>query len=254
MGISLAKRIRIINYIFIFIINIYGLSALAQQDDTLVTVADTAATVKAVIPKEIKSITPVNFNSETYQELKKDKNYAYYNLREEHSILNTIVEAFYRWLTKHFNPHISLGGAKIILWTIVVIVLIIIVVIIYFYKPSLFYFNRKKKRDFEIEDEDINATNFEKLIKESSDSGQYSDAIRWTYLLTLRELYKRELISWDTNTTVVEYVHELERSDLKPDFRELSQRFLYYRYGNFEASQDTFNSFTLLSNQIIKRL
>ena len=108
--------------------------------------------------------------------------------------------------------------------------------------------------DFQVEDEDIYALNFEKLIKESLDSGRFSDAIRWTYLLTLKELHERQLISWDPFKTVIEYTNELKRTDLKQDFKNLSQQFLYYRYGNFDATHDTYSAFSVLSNSITGRL
>jgi uncharacterized membrane protein len=236
--------VKIIRYIFTIVITIYGLSVSARQADTL----------NSVIPKETKIIDSVSFDAKTYDQLKKDKQYDYYHLKPEHSFFDSIIEALNTWLSLHLNLHIGLKGVKTIFWIITILVLLAILVILYLYKPSLFYINRKKKHDFEIEDEDINSTDFEKLIKEAYNSGQYSDAIRWTYLLTLKRLYQKELISWDANKTVNEYVYELKKIDLKPDFKELSQLFLYYRYGNFEASKDAFDSFTALSNNIIKRL
>lgn len=242
---------KIIDYIFVIIISFCGLSVSAQKVDTL---HFSTAKAQKHIPYETKSIEELSFDNETYKLLKNDKNYDYYYQKPERSLQDIITEALHKWLSKNINSNIKMEHFRVILWIVTAIVFITILMILYFYKPSLFYLDRKKKYAFETEDENIYSTDFEKLIKESSDSGRYSDAIRWTYLLALRELHKRELVSWDFNKTVNEYVYELKRTDLKSDFKELSHRFLYYRYGNFEATQDAFSSFSLLSDKIIKRL
>ncbi len=235
---------KIIYYIFVIIIGTYGLSVSAQEADTL-----------NYIPKETKLIKPISFDAKTYDQFKEDKNYDYYQSKPEgRSFFDTLAQAFFKWLISNVNPNIKLKHVKVTLWIITAIVAIILLLIIYHYRPSLFYINRKKKIDFRVEDEDIHELDFDKLIKESLDSGRFSDAIRWTYLLTLKALNERELISWDPFKTVIEYTYELKRTDLKLDFKNLSQQFLYYRYGNFDATRDTYSVFSTLSNSITKRL
>ena len=235
---------KIINYIFVFIISLSGLNVSAQEADTL-----------NLIPKETKSLDPVRFDTETYNKFKQDKAYDYHNEAAKSPSLSSIItEAIFKWLLKNINPNITTQQVKTTLWIITAIVIIIILLLLYFYRPSLFYFNREKKSNFQIEDEDIHSVDFEKMIEKAIKSQQYSDAIRWCYLQLLKELHQRELISWDPNKTVNEYTYEIKRSDLKPDFRKLSLQFLYYRYGNFDASHDAFNHFSGLSNEIIKRI
>jgi hypothetical protein len=68
----------------------------------------------------------------------------------------------------------------------------------------------------------------------------------------LKLLHDKELISWYAHKTVLEYVNEMQQSELKPVFAEASQRFLYYRYGNFEASKKEWEEFCEISEKIIK--
>lgn len=235
---------KIATYILVFVLSIYGLSVLAQGTDTLNSV-----------PKETKLLEPIGFDRETYEQFKKDKTFDYYQMKSEsRSIYNTVTEAFFTWLKKNVNPDVTIRQVKITLWVITGIVVVILLLIIYYYRPSLFYINRKKKIDFRVEDEDIHTTDFDELIKEALNSGRFSDAIRWTYLLTLKELHERQYISWDPFKTVIEYTYELKRTDLKPDFKNLSQQFLYYRYGNFDAVIGSYSAFSELSNSIIRRL
>ena len=235
---------KIITYILVFVVSFYGLSVSAQEADTL-----------NLIPKETKLLDPIGFDQKTYKQFKNDKAYDYYQIKPEgRSFFDTMAEAFFIWLRKNVNPNITFKQVKITLWIITGIVVIIILFLIYYYRPSLFYINRKKKIDFLVEDEDIHTLDFDELIKEALNSGRFSDAIRWIYLLTLKELHERQHISWDPFKTVIEYTYELKRTDLKPDFKNLSLQFLYYRYGNFDATQDTCSTFSALSNSIIRRL
>lgn len=235
---------KIVTYILVFVVSFYGVSVLAQKADTL-----------NPTPKEKKLVEPIAFDQKTYNQLKNDKTYDYYQAKpESRSFYDIITDAFFNWLKRNVNPDITAKQVKITLWIIAGIVVIILFLIIYYYKPSLFYINRKNKMDFQVEDDDIYALDFEKLIKESLDSNRFSDAIRWTYLLTLKELHERQHISWDPFKTVIEYTNELKRTDLKQDFKNLSQQFLYYRYGNFDATHDTYLAFSALSNSITGRL
>ena len=235
---------KIITHILVFVVSFYGLSVSAQEADTLNRV-----------PKETKLVEPIGFDKETYNQFKNDETYDYYQTKPgNRSFYDTIANAFFNWLRKNINPDITAKQVKITMWVIAGIVAIIFLFIIYRYKLSLFYINRKNKIDFQIEAEDIHALDFDKLIKDSLDSGHFSDAIRWAYLQILKESHERQYISWEPFKTVIEYTNEFRRTDLKQDFKNLSQQFLYYRYGNFDATQDTYSAFSTLSNSIIRRL
>ena len=108
--------------------------------------------------------------------------------------------------------------------------------------------------DFDVENENIHELDFDRLINDALQSGQYAMAIRWNYLQTLKALHSKELISWDAHKTVIEYVYEVKRPEIKSDFKEASQQFLYYRYGNFEASREDWEEFILLTNHIMKQI
>ena len=231
-------------YIFFTVISVFTLSVSAQNADTL-----------QLIPKETKSIKPIAFDSKTYNEFKQDKNYDYYHIKQKgQSISDKILEAIFKWLSKNINSNITKKQVKITLWIITIIVLLIILIILYVYKPALFYINRKKNLGFQVEDESIYALDFDKLIQESLAQELYSDAVRWTYLSILKALHDRNFISWEPSKTINEYVIEMKRTDLRTKFKDLSQQFLYYRYGNFDVSQKAFEHFSLLSNEINKRL
>jgi hypothetical protein len=206
-----------------------------------------------VAPGDTAQLEPVSFDSIAYMELKAQKKFDYYKQQpDEPNALQHFRDAFFRWMRKHFNPDLTEKQFNNVLVVALVMVLVLVIVFLYIYKPSLFYLNRKQKLDYHLEDEDIEGLNLDQLIQKALQKGEYTEAIRWTYLKVLKTLNEREWISFDSNKTVNEYVNELKQTDLKSGFRNLSRQFIYYRYGNREASQEIFERFQELSNAIHK--
>lgn len=85
-------------------------------------------------------------------------------------------------------------------------------------------------------EEDIHAMDFADLIAKAEAQGQLRRAIRLQYLLALRELSERDLITWQEAKTNQEYVLELRRAELRPAFRQLTRLFEYVWYGDFPLS------------------
>jgi cell division protein FtsL len=204
------------------------------------------------IPKDTVSVEAVSFDSTLYKTFKAQKKFNYYNQKpDEPNLLQQIQRQFYRWLTKHFTPNLTEKQFNRGLIIALIMVLLLVILFLFIYKPSLFYVNRNRKTDYRIEEEDMEKTNFEKQIQKAIEAGEYQEAIRWNYLKILKILDERDLISFDTHKTVYEYMYEMKRNDLKPDFKNLSLQFVYYRYGNGEASRETFDKFKVLGDKIL---
>jgi hypothetical protein len=203
-------------------------------------------------PKDTVSLEAVSFDAAVYGELKAQKKFNYYNQQpDEPNWRQKLYERIFRWLSRHFHPGITKTQYNGILIGALIIVLILVIVFLYIFKPSLFYINRKQKSAYSLEDEDIGGLNFERLIRKALEDGEYAEAIRWRYLSVLKVLNERELISFDPNKTVNEYVYELKRTDMKTGFRNLSRQFIYYRYGNGIATREIFDRFQELSKTIV---
>jgi hypothetical protein len=222
--------------IFIIIGIICGLGVSAGKTDTL----------KLSLPLDTAFVQTVQCDSKAYQQFKKDKAYDYYHTKEKGDF--SFWEMLRDLISRLINRQLS-ELTNVQLLVISIFVAVILLLIFYFFRPSWFFINKKKKMDFGVEEEDIHQLDFERLIKDALQSGRYADAIRWEYLQLLKTLHSRELISWDAHKTVIEYVYEIKQPALKSSFREATQQFLYYRYGNFEASQEGWESFNKLVNK-----
>ncbi|MCC8146690.1 MAG: hypothetical protein LIO93_09715 [Bacteroidales bacterium] len=212
-------------------------------------------TDKDSIAKDTVFAGSLEFDQEKYNNFKSQKKFDYYQqFKEDDSRwLNDLERKLYRWLKEHFSPNLTKKQFDNVLLFGAILFLVLLVVILYIYKPSLFYLERKKKLDYRIEDEEIENLNLDKLISQALENEEYAKAVRWKYLKVLQALNEKELISFDPNKTVNEYVYEITRNDLRADFKELSRRFAYYRYGNGEASLVVFNEFDELSTKFLNR-
>lgn len=201
-------------------------------------------------------VQQITYNTKTFDQFKQDKIYDYSRnqLEDGYSIWDRIKIKIKQFLREHFFSNITDNEIKIALWIVVAIVLIIISLLLFFFKPSLFFRNRKKKISFSVENENIHELNFDNLIKDALGSEEYTMAIRWEYLRLLKILHGKKIISWDIHKTVNEYVKEVKQTEIKEKFKEVSREFLYYRYGNFEASQEDWMVFMSTTEQIIKQI
>ena len=73
-------------------------------------------------------------------------------------------------------------------------------------------------------------------------------AVRLLYLQTLKRLSDEKRIDWQPYKTPTQYINEVRI----PVFRQLTNHFLRVRYGNFEATEELFNSMKSLQEEIGK--
>ncbi len=122
--------------------------------------------------------------------------------------------------------------------------LVIIYVILKLTKTSvrgLIYGQSGNERmSFMESEENIHELNFDVLIKEAIDKGQYNRAIRLMYLKTLKGLTDKQLIDWRINKTNSDYIQELGGKEIAPAFRRLTLLFEYICYGDFHLSDTEF--------------
>ena len=74
------------------------------------------------------------------------------------------------------------------------------------------------------------------------------EAVRLLYLQTLKRLSDEKRIDWQPYKTPTQYINEVRM----PVFRQLTNHFLRVRYGNFEGTEELFNSMKSLQEEIGK--
>ncbi|WP_299016844.1 hypothetical protein [uncultured Polaribacter sp.] len=108
---------------------------------------------------------------------------------------------------------------------------------------GLFNFNKGKKKVAEkliYEEDDIHDVDLESLLKKAIAAENYRLAIRYAYLIVLKELSTYKLIDYHKDKTNTEYKFELEKGKIREDFSYLAYVYTYVWYGEFPISKEEF--------------
>lgn len=123
---------------------------------------------------------------------------------------------------------------------------------------NLFKFKKKtssiksKKLVYD-EEEDINETDFEKLLQLAISNKDYRLATRYFYLATLQKLTKNKKIEYHKDKTNTEYMFELEES-YQEQFSYISYLYNYVWYGEFPVDATKFSTIQKSFTSFIKSI
>lgn len=117
-------------------------------------------------------------------------------------------------------------------------------------KGWFFEKDRNLAQSFYVNEEEINAIDFERSIDEAVSLANYRMAIRLWYLMSLKKLADKGLIHWKPGKTNYEYIRELKGSSYADPFTRLTNSFEFFWYGEshlmpseYEQVRDHFSSF-----------
>lgn len=202
------------------------------------------------------------------EDLKKYSNNEHFNYEEQKADENSPWNKFKRWVTNLLLQALSylfgMDTATGILWFIlrvvpyIILAVLVFLLIRFFLKVNsrnLIYGEQKKPEivftDEEqiIKNEDINA-----LIAEAVKQNDFRLAIRYYYLLALKELSDHDIIDWQQQKTNAEYLNEIQANTLQTQFGKITRIYDYVWYGEFNVDATKFENlkldFITLNNHI----
>jgi len=225
--------------------------AFSQQDSLTVQYDDSKLEVQQITKEDLKKY-------------KEDKDFNYTEAVVEESILNRIVLWFRNMVKKILEWIFGVGNAtgllKFILNVLPYLVLLLLVYLLlkFFLKvdsraiitgqqnPATVAFTEEEHI---MKNEDINA-----LIIEAIKQQNYRLAIRYYYLLSLKKLSQSHIISWQQQKTNEDYISEIEATNLRADFTNITRIYDYVWYGEFDIDALKFemlkSQFVSLNNTI----
>ncbi|MDR2384716.1 MAG: DUF4129 domain-containing protein [Tannerella sp.] len=177
--------------------------------------------------------------------------YGYQFQASERSILEMINEWLNRLLRTVFGGEFAEKYTSPLLIVLFILVITAIIYFLYLKRPELFM--RKKKVQpfgYNIEEENIHEIDFDTQIAKATETGDYRLAIRFVYLKTLRTLSDNKIIDWQIFKTPSEYLYEIKGNELKKPFKELTDRFLQIRYGNYDVSAALYETILALHTEV----
>lgn len=185
-----------------------------------------------------------SFDSATLKKLKADDDF---NYKQPPTVAESLWDRFLSWIGEFisdlFRGATTTGLGQILLYTMgIVLIIVLVMMLLKVDALKVFYSGADQgKQKYQVFHEDIHAMDFEKLIREASEKGEYRLGVRLIFLYALKTLSDKHLIDWQAGKTNHDYVEEITMKELKTGLNELSFYFDYAWYGGFSIDQQLFS-------------
>jgi hypothetical protein len=181
------------------------------------------------------------FPADSFRVIQKDKAFSY--AANLDSLLKARQDAMLADLKKqsNINPVAGFGTVlKFLLWIVVATGIIFLIYKLFLADGGLFAAPQKNKSlqlsEEELTDEDA----LNKQLEDAIRTGNFRLAIRFAYLKTLFELSARKLLVLSPDKTNYQYVRELAKHRLQPQFARITLHYEYVWYGDFKIEPEVF--------------
>ncbi|MCT8339778.1 DUF4349 domain-containing protein [Flavobacteriaceae bacterium TK19130] len=216
------------------------------------TTAQTIARDTTVVQyDEGSTVEPISFSEEKLKEYRTDEAFDYTEAKREKSWWDKLMDwfaniwnSFWRWLFGDFRGNsFLLFLFEVLPWLIVLGVVIFIVWLFYKLNPGASLLKSKETHEvfFTEEEEIIKTKDIRALIDKALSEGNFRLAVRYYYLLVLKQLTDAEIIDYEFDKTNADYISEIEEAMLNQQFRKATLLYDYIWYGNFSVTQSDFN-------------
>jgi hypothetical protein len=181
---------------------------------------------------EVQSETR-GFNQEKIDSYNQQEKYDYYKEVERSS--NPVLEIFLNIFSFIFKILASPFGLAIL----IVLIIIVIIAIVKRGKSGLLEPIKERDSVVLLSKEDLETTDYKKLLEMAIQANDMRLATRFTFLITLQYLQKNKKIKWHLEKTNHEYLNELSPELQKP-FSNLVRAYEYVWYGEMDIKPIVF--------------
>jgi len=228
--------------LFLFLILFLSIGSYAQVETD--SVADSSEPKGFSGPNDSTQIQKKSFDSLQIERLKADPDL---NYKQPPTVGESLWDRFMAWLGQFiedlFQGATTTNLGQFLLYAIgVVLIIFLIMMLLKVDAFRVFYSGADKgKANYQVFHENIHEMDFEKLINEATNKGEYRLGVRLIFLYALKMLSDKQLIDWQAGKTNHDYVEELDAKELKVGLNELSFYFDYAWYGGFSIDKATFS-------------
>lgn len=197
---------------------------------------------------------------------KSDKNFNYIEVKHEDNFFDKAMRWLKNILRKFWEAIFGVGSAEGFIYFMfrifpyLVLGFLIFMLVRFFLKVNsnkLILKDREKGQiNYSEEEQIIKNENISELIADAVKQKNYRLAIRYYYLLALKNLTESNNIEWKPQKTNEDYIKELHTSNFKFDFENITKIYDYVWYGEFNVDAFKFESLKLpfeSLNKTIKR-
>ncbi|WP_417800149.1 DUF4129 domain-containing protein [Tenacibaculum sp.] len=207
---------------------------------------------KAEVQYDDTIIEQKKFDAQKIEEYKEKDEFRYIVEKREPTILEKIWDWVKRTIIKilsyifdDITPAVGFLRVVLKILPYVIAGLVLFFIIKFFLKVNArnIIDGKKTKPIVHLSEEEvlIKDKDLPKLIQKAISEGNYQLAVRYYYLLLLKKLSDKELISWQQEKTNEDYIKELSsKKQLYTDFKELTYLYDYVWYGEFFIDKEKF--------------
>lgn len=215
------------------------------------------------IIKDQSEVNLVYFEKGFQQKYSNNKDFIYESLVKDHGGWQKFKQRLVRWYERIFGFKTSEDANKAIDMTIYILSILLTIFVVYLIVRALmneegnWAFGRssdKKIIQYDVIEQNIHTTDFERLIHESEKNGEQRLIIRYYYLWLLKLLSEKEIIEWDIEKTNSDFQNEIQDATMKADFSYLSYLYDYIWYGEFDIDQTIFDKAKIAFDTTIQKL
>ncbi len=238
---------------------IYEDSSLLQKDDEVSTTVEQIVVVKdstAIIQPPVTALeedepadtslykNDLNLSYDSIKNWRNLKEYAYTKYLD--SLLKNIkkkeVKVPPRPRTSIISNLFNSDIVTVLLWTVAIAFVLFILYRLFLAEGA---FKRKSKSavgEAEVEEEIItHESDFDALIRQALQSGNYRQAVRYQYLRTLHLLAEKNMVQLAPDKTNFQYVSEIANRNHQQPFAALTLNYEYVWYGEFEIDKNIYD-------------
>lgn len=191
-----------------------------------------------------------NISPDIYKKFRNDKDFIYY---KQQPVVNNFWNKLWQRIADFISYTVDSGIFHALL------ILSFIAVFILFLLGGTFqtlFLKNKSVSDLvkTYDDQEIEITDFNKLISQELEKGNLNLAVRYLYLMLLQRLSQRQYIRLQKDKTNREYAQELSQSNLYYDFKSVTHAYECVWYGKFQISYPIFSDIRDNVNQLINKI
>ena len=179
-----------------------------------------------------------------------DEDFSYETVKPRESFWDRLMRKVDRFFNSIFgsnlNSSFSFGKILLRIFAIILAGFIIYFLIRFLIGKNIGFFGKKNSAvDIKEEDlhENIHEINFADTIAKFENSAEYRLAVRYHFLLILKKLSDKKIISWNPEKTNKDYSYEIKDENLKNRFSDLALIFDYIWYGEFGVDHNSYLKF-----------
>ncbi len=174
---------------------------------------------------------------------KSSGDYDYHPEEKKKEVIEEKEPGFFAKILNALNDLFSSGSFQVVMWIVLCIVFLLVLSWIVGFDYRIFFGGGKKQKTAEevaTDNENLMQTDLSNALAAALQQKNFKMAVRLMYLIVLKKMAEKKLITFRDDKTNLEYVRELYGTGYYSDFFKLTRIFEYTTYGHFDLTEEMF--------------